>query len=74
MKSTVSLVEVVLIVAVIVLLCVLGWSVHHRESVTMPKAYKAWVKQTGNTNALSYDEWRALIRANENNSSAIIFH
>jgi hypothetical protein len=38
----------------------------HRERVVMPAAYKAWAKHTGNSNELTYEEWRDLIRVQPN--------
>lgn len=42
-----------------------GLAIHH-EKVNMHEAYHAWVKQTDNPKALTYEEWRALNRANRN--------
>jgi len=46
----------------------------HEEQVEMPKAYQAWIKQTGNEKGLTFQEWRSLLRANEKqNDSTLIF-
>lgn len=68
--------EFVIILAIIGLVGILFLINHHKETVTMPEAYKAWVKLTGNTNDLSYKEWRNLIRSTENNDQPpiIIFN
>lgn len=60
-----TLIESCVVLAIIGLLALLIADAVHKERVQMPKAYKAWVKQTGNTNQLTYREWRALMRANE---------
>ena len=54
------LVEVCIVIAIIAMLAVFALSVWHRETVTWPAAYAAWVKQTDNPKHLTYDEWRAL--------------
>ena len=67
------LVAIAGIVGLMVLLT--GYGVHRRESVTMSAAYAAWCKLNGNSNALTYDEWRALVRASESpthNSTAVV--
>lgn len=51
---------------------VLIFGVMHRERVEMPKAYAAWVKQTGNGKGLTYEEWRSLIRAQDKRDTGII--
>lgn len=66
MKRGFTMVEVVIVVAIIGLLAAIVLGVHHhKEKVVMPAAYSAWVKQTGNPKELSYDEWRTLMKANE---------
>ncbi len=44
------------------------WSAHYEESVTMPTAYAAWVKQTGNDRHLTYGEWHSLQDAERRNN------
>jgi hypothetical protein len=47
---------------------------NHKEKIVMPEGFSAWVKQTGNSNDLSYAEWRALLRATERHDQIIIVH
>lgn len=42
------------------------------ETVAMPKAFAAWCKQTGNPKELTYEEWRALVSASENQNSGSV--
>ena len=72
--SAFTLVETCVVLAIIGLLALMLWAVHHKETVEMPEAYAAWVKQTGNEKHLTYEEWRSLMRANEKqNDTTIIF-
>ena len=45
------------------LLVLMLYGIHRRETVTMPAAYAAWCKLSGNSNLLTYAEWRALVVA-----------
>lgn len=63
-------IEVCVVCVIVMLLLTLAFSSNHKESVEMPKAYAAWVKQTGNAKNLTYEEWRALVRAGEKQGDA----
>lgn len=70
--------EWVIIGTIIALMSFLVFSCYYIErykaTVTMPAAYQAWVKQTGNPKELTYEEWRSLMRANERqNDTTVIF-
>lgn len=66
------LTEWVIIAIIVALLSIVVWSCHYKATVTMPAAYQAWVKQTGNPKELTYEEWRSLMRANERQSDQTI--
>lgn len=69
-----TLIEWVIIATIIALSCLVAWPCYYKSTVTMPAAYQAWVKQTGNPKELTYEEWRSLMRANERqNDQTIIF-
>lgn len=62
-------IETVITTAIIGLLAayiigMIACDIYH-EKVEMPESYRAWVKQTGNPKSLTFDEWRALVRATE---------
>lgn len=65
-------VETFFTVALVAIITLTILCAYHREKVVMPEAYQAWVKQTGNTNQLTYEEWRSLMRANEKQNTQII--
>ena len=72
MKRGFALIEVCIVVAIFALLAVIVFGNLHKERTEMPAAYAAWVKQTGNTKELTYDEWRTLMRANERQRDATL--
>ena len=51
-----------IITAVLVMMFAVAY---HHENVTLPRAYGAWVKQTGNENQLTFEEWRSLVKVTE---------
>lgn len=59
------------VIAVVLLAGVISlwWHHRHHEQVQLPAAYAAWCKHTGNPNHLTYDEWRAMLRAEEPRTS-----
>lgn len=53
---------------VFVLLTIMGivfWSCYNEITVVRPRAYQAWIKQTGNPKNLTFEEWDDLRRVNE---------
>lgn len=69
----IALVEVLIVVAIIALLAVIFLNGYQKERIEMPRAYKAWVKHTGNTNNLTFEEWRDLVRVGQKHDTTIIF-
>ena len=67
-----SVIEACVALAIISVIVAAFWSVHYRESVLLPEAFAAWEKQTGNEKRLTFDEWRSLVRANEDQNGTII--
>lgn len=64
--------EVGIVLVIVVLLGLVGVAGYHKESVEMPEAYRAWVKQTGNPKELTFEEWRALKRADERDGTTVV--
>jgi len=64
-------IEVFAVAAILALFLLLFCLHYHKETVDMPKAYQAWVKQTGNPKELTYEEWRRLLRATEKSPNVI---
>lgn len=60
-----TVVELIFVLFIVSILALLAFDCHRRENEQMPSAFAAWEKQTGNEKHLTYDEWRALMRANE---------
>lgn len=56
---------------IVLLLALMMWGLWYENSVDLPNAYQAWVKQTGNPNHLTYEEWNSLRRSQKDNT--IIF-
>lgn len=64
--------ETLLLIAGLSLCAIMVFLVYHKETVEMPNAFAAWEKQTGNEKNLTYEEWRALMRANETTNVILI--
>jgi len=75
-KGYFDAVEISFITAIVILFSVFIFCIFYHCNVTMPNAYKAWCKQTGNEKQLSYEEWKDLMAAteNQNANSVIIIH
>lgn len=55
--------EAALLLAIIVGCFALMWCCAVSTEKEYLNGYKAWVKLTGNTNSLSYTEWKALVKS-----------
>jgi len=63
MKQGFSIIEVLIVLTIIAIMSYMVVSSAYNEVTTMPTAYSAWVKQTGNPKELTYEEWRSLMDA-----------
>lgn len=61
-QGYISLPEIMIVCVVVAAGLLLFWACWTYEHVTMPAGYAAWVKQTGNPQSLTYEEWRALVK------------
>jgi hypothetical protein len=61
-----TLIETFVVTTIIVLLAATIWTGRYYVTVQLPESYRAWVKQTGNPKNLTYDEWRAFMRSQDN--------
>jgi hypothetical protein len=55
----------VIVFWILLLLGLAVFGAAYDETVIMPRTFAAWCKETGNPKSLSYDEWRDLVRMNE---------
>ncbi len=60
-----TLVEWLVVAAIVLLVGGVVLGEFRKERVTMPAAFKAWEKQTGNENHLTYEEWRAFRKSEQ---------
>ena len=65
MNQIITMFDAVVALSIIALLIIITFVVAHLDNVEMSEAYTAWVKNTGNTQELSYEEWRALMKVNK---------
>lgn len=68
-----SRLEKAVMAAIVMLVLFLVWSSWYQAAVEKPKAYAAWVKQTGNPKQLTYDEWKSLHNASKDHDPVFIF-
>jgi len=59
---------------IVLLLAFMFWSIWYNSFVTVPRAFEAWEKQTGNPQHLTFDEWNSLRNATKDNKTVIFMH
>lgn len=60
----IGVVSVALVVFITLLCC---WAIHI-QNANYREAYPVWVKQTGNPNKLTFEEWRSLMQVYNDHS------
>lgn len=60
------LIECLVVIAIIAMILGAVLSVAYPERTPLYQSYSAWVKQTGNPNKLTFQEWEALTRVYRN--------